>query len=125
MNVRVIFQGAAPGMQHRGDSEFSAQPLFVSAKFEQGLRCVSEQQVVNQLTIGFGCTAKLGGQREDNVEVVRRQYSLQASSDPFCLRYCRTGRAMAIVTRVVRWSVATTIATVVHMPTELGSSTTL
>jgi len=98
MNVRVKLQGATPGMQHRGDSELPSQALLVSAKFEQGFRRALEQQVVNQLTVGVGYPAKLGRKRKDYMKVVRRQHPLQASSDPFRLRYCRTGGAVAIVT---------------------------
>ena len=73
---------ARPGVQHGSDAELGADPRRVAAELEQGRACGVEEQIVDELRISACERSELGGQREDDVEVVDRQDARLAALDP-------------------------------------------
>lgn len=67
--------------------------------------------------------SELGGQREDDVEIVGVEQTLQASIDPLFLRAPLTPWAVSISARVVRVADVSAVPTEVGVTAELSGST--
>jgi hypothetical protein len=80
--MRMPAEIALPGVQHGGDGELGAKPFWVAAEFEKRLGGAGQEHVEHRRAMAPADGAKRSGQREDDVEVVCRQYPSFALGDP-------------------------------------------
>jgi hypothetical protein len=96
VHVWVVSQRGAPGVQHQGHADASAELFRVGGKGEQGLGGSLEQQAVNHRLVVLGQLAEGGRQREGHRVVLDRQQLGLALGEPgFCQRPLTLG-AVAI-----------------------------
>jgi len=69
MDVRMVGQGLAPGMQNRSEADFSAKELLISGKFQQGFGSSTEEQAVEFPLILKKNRAQFVRHGENDVEV--------------------------------------------------------
>ena len=73
MNMRMMGQGRAPGMQHGGDAQTRAETLRIGSDGEQGLGRGLEQQIVDHGLVLIGDVTDRCRQREYDMVVIHRQ----------------------------------------------------
>ena len=99
--VRMEAQLARPGVKHHRDAELTAETFWIAGEREEGLRRAREEHVEDRGARALRHGAQLGGQREDDVEVVDRQEPLEALVNPSRLRERLALGAVPIAARVV------------------------
>ena len=83
VDVRMVRQRRAPGVEHGGDADARAKMTRVGGDGEHGLRCRPEQQVVHDRLVVQGDVGDLAGNGEDDVEIPDRQQVGLARGQPF------------------------------------------
>jgi len=73
VQVRVMHQALAPGMQHGDEADVGAQVLGIGSDRAQGIGAGAEQDVVDDSLVLVGDRRNLLGHGEDDVEVFDRQ----------------------------------------------------
>ena len=69
VDMRVVGERGAPGVQHRHEADASAQMPACGRDLERGLRRRLEQQIVDHRLVGVGDVGDRRRQRVDNMEV--------------------------------------------------------
>src|SRR5215472_335091 len=96
VQVRMMTQLLAPGMEHGEETDASAETMSIGGDLHQGLRYSAEQPVINQ-TLVSECNCCHGfGQGEDNVRVGYGQQRGSLTRQPAIARRGLTLWAMAI-----------------------------
>lgn len=94
---------ARPGVQYGGDAE----PAPVASESEQRFRRGPQQQLEHQGAVAAGQAVQLGGQREDDVEVIELERMLASGSvTPSAAAQCAGCTAMALRAGVARLAVS-------------------
>ena len=101
VDMRMVGQRRAPGVQHGGEADARAQMLGVGRYREQRLGRGLEQQVVDDGLVGERQGADLRRQGEDDVIVGNRQKLRLAFFEPLPRRRALTLRAMAVAAGIV------------------------
>ena len=91
VDVRVVGQRRAPGVEHGRDADAGAEVARVGGDRQHGLRRRPEQQVVDRGLVGEGDVGDLGRHREHDVEVADGQQVRLARRQPLA-----RGRALAL-----------------------------
>ena len=98
MDVDVIAEILPPCMQHQGDADLAADPLWITAERQQRLRRRLEQQVIQAARIALDQRVQDMRQGEDQMVMGRRQDFGAARLDPAFLGQSLAFRAMPIPT---------------------------
>ena len=101
MNVGMMGEGRAPGVEHHGDADLGAEMLGIGGDAQQRLRRGLEQGVVDHRLVGVGDVGDRRGQREDDMIIGHRQQLGPARFEPIVCGRRLTFRAMPIAARVV------------------------
>src|SRR5438128_11353051 len=125
MDVRVVGHCRAPGVEHGGGADASAEMLGIGGDRQQRFGCGAEQEVVNHRLVLGGDWRDLGGQREDHVEIADPQQIGLAGGQPILCRRTLTLWAMAVATRVVGDAAVAAILAALDMPAERGRAALL
>jgi hypothetical protein len=72
MNMGMVQQVLAPGMQHREETDLGAEMAWIGRDLQQGLGNRTEQQTVEQSLILQGKWSELIGHSKDRVAVRNR-----------------------------------------------------
>jgi hypothetical protein len=120
MDMRMVGQGRAPGMEDGGGADARAEVPGVGGDREQCLGRRAEQQVVDDNLVLVGDRGDLGGQGEDDVEIADRQQIGLAGREPIPRRAALTFWTMAIAARVVSDAAVATILAALDMAAERG-----
>jgi len=99
--VRVLGHRRAPGVQHRGESDASAEMFGIGRDREHGLGGGLEQEVVDHRLVLIGDVGDPVRQREDDMEVRHRQQFGLARLHPFARLRPLALRAMPVAAAVV------------------------
>ncbi len=81
--MRVLRQGRAPGVKHRGDADAGAEVLGIGRDGGHGLGRGREQDVVDRGLVLIGDVGDGRRQREHHMEVRHRQQIGLARGEPF------------------------------------------
>ena len=101
VDMDMLGQGLAPGMENCRNAEFGAQMFGVLGKFSQGLGGGVKQQVVEGALVDPNEGIEPMGQGEDDVEVGHRQQQGLLGGQPLGLSTTLTLGTVAIATGVV------------------------
>ncbi len=82
VDVRMVGQGRAPGVEHGRDADAGAEVARVGCDRQHRLRRGPEQQVVDRGLVGEGDVGDLGRHREHHVEVAHGQQVRLARCQP-------------------------------------------
>src|SRR5580658_8314388 len=85
VDMRVEPEVPCPGVKNGGDAELCAEPLWIRSKCQKSLTRGAEEQIEEELAIEERQGVEVGGDREDDMEVVRRQDALLPLLDPLVL----------------------------------------
>ena len=102
VQVRVMLQSLAPGMQHGDEADLSAQVLGIHGDGAQGLGSGAEQDVVDDGLVLIGDGGDLLRQGEDDVEVFDRQQLGLPILQPLSAHERLALRAMPVAAAVER-----------------------
>src|ERR1700752_5383211 len=101
MHVRMVSHSRAPGVQHGGDADASAEMFGIGCYRENGLARCLEQQIVDHRFVLISEVSDRRRQREDDVEVRHRQELGLALGKPLLCRCGLAFVAMPIPARVI------------------------
>src|SRR5215831_4689363 len=96
MDVWMVIERRAPGVENRKDADASTQVLGIGRDGDHGLGRGLEQDVVDHGLVVVGDVGDLGRQREDDVEVRNRQQLFLALGKPLARRRSLALRAMPV-----------------------------
>ena len=82
VDMDMVFQGLAPGMQHHRDAEFAPEPLGVPSERLQRGGCRLEQEAIEDARVALGQRVQGMGQGKHAVEVGDRKELAEARFDP-------------------------------------------
>ena len=82
MHVRMVGEGRAPGVQHRGQADARAQMLGIGGDGQQGPRGRLEQGVIDHRLVVEGDVADLSRQGEHHMVIGQRQQLGLARFEP-------------------------------------------
>src|SRR5215208_2213698 len=125
VQVRVLGQLLAPGMEDREKSDSSPQLLRVGGDLQQRLLGTAEQQVVEHPLVAPDQIVELGRKSEDHVEVRHRQQLLAAPLQPALLVQALALRAVPVAAGVVEDLRRTALITLVEVAAQSGGATVL
>lgn len=101
MDVRMVGEIARPGVEHRQDAEFGADPLWIVGEELEGGCGLAQEQVVNGALVGACERAELGGEGEGNEVVGAGQESTAQALEPELRGAIVTLRAVSVAARVI------------------------
>ncbi len=125
MEMEVLREGLAPGVEHRGDADRAAQMPRVAPEGEQRVGGRAEEQRVEHARIALRAGVEGVGHGEDHVKVRDRQEVGFARGEPPFLGERLTLRTMAIAAGVVRDAYGAAAVTRLPVPAERGSAAAL
>ena len=108
-------QLAGPGVQHGGDAQAAAEMLGVVAEVDQSAGCRLAKEAEEVEAVFPNERAQLGGQGENDVEVVDGQDVLDPPLDPAGLGQALALGAVPIAARVVGRPAEVTVAGRAHI----------
>ena len=82
MDMRVKFELLIPGVQHAEEADLRAEMFGIASDFEKGSRTGAKQKVVDHLLVLQGQWCQLARQREDNMDIARREQLLATRCEP-------------------------------------------
>ena len=101
MDMGMKLELLVPGMQHAEEADFRAEVSGIASDFEKCFGTGAEQQIVEDLFVLQGQWRQLTREREDHMDVARREkFSLTCSDPPFPGRGL-TLRAVSVPAAVV------------------------
>lgn len=101
VDMWMVFQGLAPGMEHLYDAGESAQKLRVSSKFQKSLGRALMKERVQKLLVGEEQGVQFMRHREYDVEIRSIDDLRSALVDPDLLQDRLTVRAIAVTAGIV------------------------
>lgn len=125
VHVRVEVELPGPGVQDGGDAEVRSKSRWVAAECQQGLRGCPKEQREDPTTIALYERPERSGQREDHVEVVRRQEPGEALLNPLRLAQALALGTVAVTTGIVGGTLVPTGVAHVEVTAEGGRPTQL
>ena len=118
MDVRMMLQGLAPGVEHRGHADLGAEMLGIGGDGGERLGRGAEQDRIDGGLVLEGDRADRRRQGEDDVEVRHRQQLGLPGREPLQPRQPLTLRAMAVAAGVVGDARRATIIALLDMTAE-------
>jgi len=125
MEMEVLREGLAPGVENRGDPDRAAQVPRVAPEGEQRVGCGTEEQRVEHARIALREGVEGVGYGEDHVKVRDRQEVGLARDEPPFLGERLALWTMAIAAGVVRDAHGAAVVPRLPVPAERGSAATL
>jgi len=122
MEVWVVGQGRAPGMQHGGDTQACTETLGISGDGEQGLGGGFEQEVVDHGLVLISDIADRCRQGEHNMVVIYRQQVRLAVFQPAPGSAALALRTVAVAAGVIGDLDLCAAFTAQHVTTERGTA---
>jgi hypothetical protein len=101
MDMRMMMQVLAPGMEHGHEADLGAQVLRVGGNPAQRLRRGPEQDGVDRLLVLEGDLGHRSRQREHPMEVTNRQELSLAGRQPLGARLSLALRTMPVAAGVI------------------------
>ena len=101
VDVHVLGEGLAPGVEDGGDAEVTAEMARVAAEAQEGGGGGVEQETVEELGVALGERVEGVGQGEDDVEVRNGQDLTPTGGEPALGGHALALGAVAVATRVV------------------------
>ena len=120
VHVGMVFEFLVPRVQHAEEADFGAETPRVAGDLEQGLGAGSKQQIVERLFIGESERRERVRQRENDVEVARRQNLGTPRIEPAMAGVGLALRAVPIAARVIRNGAASAAGAFVDVSAERG-----
>jgi len=102
MQMWVVHQILAPGVQHGQKTDLGPQVLTVGGDLQERLGRRPKQQAVNHARIVQRQRTELGRQREHDMEVRHVDQLGRAGFEPACAGGCLALWAVAVAARIVR-----------------------
>src|SRR5687768_3859877 len=112
-------------MEHRQDSQASAEMLGIGCDVQQRLRRAGEEQVVKPSWVGQSQRIELVGNRKDDMEVRHGQKLAATLLQPALLVQALALGAVPVTARVVGDLLRAALLTHVHMPTQSSGAAEL
>src|ERR1700737_1600829 len=100
VDVRMMEQILAPGMQDRKEPDLRSQVFGISSYLQKSFRTGAEQEVIEDLLVLQRQLGELVRQSEDNMNIGDRQKLILTSPDPLVASPALTLGAMAIAAAV-------------------------
>jgi hypothetical protein len=122
VDVRVVAERLAPGVQHREHADLRPQVPGIGRDLPQRLGGRPEQQVVDQGRVLQGQRPNLVGQREDDVVVLDGQERLGLAFQPGGPLAALALGAMAITTGVVAEQAQAAVVALVDVAAQRGGA---
>ena len=121
MQVRVVHEVLAPGVEDGGEAQLGAEPLLAKLQ-ERGTGALEEQAVEGGWVLeGHG--AQGGREGEDPVEIADGQQSAPLLLEPLAAALVLAGRAVAVAAAVGPPMGAVTLLALPHRPAQLSGAT--
>ena len=118
VEVGMMHQGLAPGVEHRKEPDLGAQMTGIRRDGPQRLGDRPEEEAIDDGLVLVGDGGDRRGHREDDVEVVDGEQVRSARIDPRGAGERLARRAMAIATRVVPDPLVPAPVALLHVATE-------
>jgi signal transduction histidine kinase len=118
MDVGMVGERRAPGVQHRRHAEPRAKASGISGKGQNGLGRGTEKQVIDRLLVPEGDLRNPGREGEYDVEILYRQQVRGARGHPVPRRRALTFGAMPVLAGVVGDVLMAATGAPGHMPAE-------
>jgi hypothetical protein len=96
MDMRMMLQGLAPGVEHTQETDFRSEMFGVAGDLQQSRGAGAEQEIVDDLLVLQGQPRKLMRQGENDMNVADRQQFFAAFGEPFVASVGLALRAVAI-----------------------------
>src|ERR1700744_5019754 len=125
MNVRMVRQVLCPGVQHAEEADLHAEMLGIGGDDAQGLRCRTEQDIVDHRLVLERDDLDLRRYGEHDVEVRHVEQLRLAILQPLGAREILTLWAVAISARVVRDTLMAAVTAALDVTAESGGAATL
>ena len=125
MQVQVLGERLAPGVQHEGSGDVAAEPARVGAELGELVRNTLEEQRIECARIALRERVLYMRQGEDEMEVRHRQEFGAPGGEPAFLGPCLALRAVAVAAGVVVVAKFCTRVTALDMATECVGATRL
>ena len=123
VEMGMVHQGLAPGVQHGDEADSSAEMLRVGGDGPEGSCGGSEQGAVDFALVVQRQRRQLCRQGEDDVEIGDRQQILAAVFQPLGALLRLALRTVAIAAGVVRYAYFTTAIAGIDVAAKLGGTT--
>ena len=123
VDMDVLPEGLAPGVQDHGDAEFATEPAGSVTEFLQGAGCCLEEQLVDESRLHLREGVELMGEREHHVPVVDIEQIGTLLLDPSGLRERLALGTVPIPARCILDRYRTTLAALALETTECGGPT--
>jgi hypothetical protein len=101
VDVRVVGEVARPGMEHRQDAEFGADPLRIIGEVLEGRCGFAQEQIVDFALVGACEGAQLGGKGKGDEVVGAGHESIAQAFKPDLRGSIVTLRAVSVAARVI------------------------
>ena len=118
MDVRMMVQVLAPGVEHGEEADLGAEMLGIGGDGAQRLGCRPEQDGVDRLLVLEGDLGDRGRQREHDVEVRHRQQLGLPRRQPVGAGQALALRAMPVAARVVGERIEPAVGAALDMAAE-------
>ncbi len=113
VDVRMELQALVPGVQHRGGADAGAEAFGIGGDGQRGLGAALHQQVEHHPAVADGEPREAARQREDQMEIRRRQQLGALPGQPAVRGRALAVRAVAVAARVVDHMTGVTVPAVV------------
>jgi hypothetical protein len=120
MNMRMVLQVLAPGMEHADETDLGAEMARVGGDRAQRFGCRPEQDRVHRRLVLEGDLGGRRRQREDDVEIRHRQQFGLSLGQPCRTRWALAFRAMTVATRILGNADQAAVGTTLGTATELS-----
>src|SRR5258708_489844 len=118
MDMRMMLQGLAPGVEHTQETDFRSEMFGVAGDLQQSRGAGAEQEIVDDLLVLQSQPRKLMRQGENDMNVADRQQFLAAFGEPFVASVGLALRAVAIAAGVERDGLMAASGTAIQVATE-------
>jgi hypothetical protein len=123
MNVRMMMQVLAPGMEYRYEADAGAQMFGIGGDLQKGFGGGAKEQAVNRLLILEGHRRDHLRQREDHVKVLDREQLSGAAVEPRRAGGALTFWTMAIAAGTIGDCAMAAAVALFDVATERGGAT--
>ena len=112
-----------PGVQHAEEADFGAEMFRIASNFQKRFRTGAKQQIVDDLLVLQSQWRQLTRQREDHMDVARREKFLATCCEPAVASARLTLRAVPVSARVVGDGAMPAAGAFIEMTAERGGAT--
>src|SRR5580658_4966412 len=123
MDMRVKFELLIPSVQHAEKADLCTEMFGIASDFEKGFRTGAKQKIVDDLLVLQSQWCQLARQREDNMDVARREQLLATRCEPAVASPGLTLRAVPVAARVVGDGTMSAASAFIEMSAERDGAT--